>query len=105
MTRRVGRMILLALTLGIFWISEASSHADDLDGRIRTLEDELTKLKEQQVELKKEATAAAAALPTFEYRPGNGLNIEAGTSHGVCVLPSRRIFAICLKPGAISRAG
>ncbi|HLN98572.1 MAG TPA: hypothetical protein VK208_08935, partial [Pyrinomonadaceae bacterium] len=27
--------------------------------------------------MKKEATAAAVALPTFEYRPGNGLNIEA----------------------------
>jgi hypothetical protein len=38
---------------------------------------ELSTLKEQQVELRKEATAAAAALPTFEYRPGNGLNIEA----------------------------
>ena len=34
-------------------------------------------LKAQQIELKKDATAAAAALPTFEYRPGNGLNIEA----------------------------
>jgi hypothetical protein len=27
--------------------------------------------------LKKEATAAAAELPSFEYRPGNGLRIEA----------------------------
>ena len=29
------------------------------------------------MELKKEATAAAAALPSFSYRPGNGMNIEA----------------------------
>jgi hypothetical protein len=71
-------MTLPALTLGVWLFAGATARAEGLDGRIRTLEDELTKLKEQQVELKKEATAAAAALPTFEYRPGNGLNIEAG---------------------------
>ncbi|MGH8526754.1 MAG: hypothetical protein ACREXY_21860, partial [Gammaproteobacteria bacterium] len=30
-----------------------------------------------QMELNKEATAAAAALPSFSYRPGNGLDITA----------------------------
>jgi hypothetical protein len=78
MNKKMGRMILLAVALGICWLSQSPARAENLDGRIRTLEEELTKLKEQQVELKKEATAAAAALPTFEYRPGNGLNIEAG---------------------------
>ncbi|HEY7318477.1 MAG TPA: hypothetical protein VIE89_12955, partial [Candidatus Binatia bacterium] len=63
MTRWIGRMTWLALTLGVWLFAGATAHAEDLDGRIRTLEDELTKLKEQQVELKKEATAAAAALP------------------------------------------
>jgi len=29
------------------------------------------------MELRKEATAAADALPTFNYRPGNGLSITA----------------------------
>ena len=48
-----------------------------VEDKIKTLEQELTQLKTEQIELKKEATAAAAALPTFEYRPGNGLNIEA----------------------------
>ncbi len=50
---------------------------EDLDGRIKTIEQELAELKAQQVELKKEATAAAEALPTFSYRPGNGLLIES----------------------------
>ena len=78
MNKKMGRMILLTVALAICWLSQSPARAEDLDGRIRTLEEELTKLKEQQVEMKKEATAAAVALPTFEYRPGNGLNIEAG---------------------------
>jgi hypothetical protein len=60
-----------------FFILATFAEAQSVDEKIKTLEQELTQLKEQQVELKKEATAAAAALPTFEYRPGNGLNIEA----------------------------
>jgi hypothetical protein len=51
--------------------------AQSVDDKIKALEQELTALKSQQMELKKEATAAAAALPTFSYRPGNGVNIEA----------------------------
>jgi hypothetical protein len=45
--------------------------------KISALEQELQQLKESQIELKKEATAAAAAMPTFSYRPGNGMLIEA----------------------------
>ena len=60
-----------------FLLAAGSARAQSVDDKIKSLEQELTQLKEQQVELKKEATAAAAALPTFEYRPGNGLNIEA----------------------------
>ena len=51
--------------------------AQSVDDKIKALEQELTSLKSQQIELKKEATAAAAALPSFSYRPGNGVNIEA----------------------------
>ena len=51
--------------------------AQSVDEKIKALEQELSALKDQQIELKKEATAAAAALPSFSYRPGNGLNIEA----------------------------
>ena len=77
MTRISSWTTLLVLTIGICLFSEGPTHAEDLDNRIKALEQELTILKEQQVELKKEATAATAALSKFEYRPGNGLDIEA----------------------------
>src|SRR6266540_3499725 len=51
--------------------------AQSVDDKIKALEQELGQLKSQQMELKKESTAAAAALPSFSYRPGNGVNIEA----------------------------
>jgi len=79
--------------------------AQSVDEKIKTLEQELSQLKDQQVELKKEATAAAAALPSFEYRPGNGLNIEARTSRGACVLPLSRISVTSSNRGAIKSAG
>ena len=60
----------LLLAIGPAW-------GQNVDEKIKALEQELSSLKAQQVELKKEATAAAAALPTFNYRPGNGVNIEA----------------------------
>src|SRR4030095_2258438 len=61
--------------------------AKSVDDKSKALEQELGQLKSQQMELKKEATAAAGALPSFSYRPGNGVNIEAadkalGTSLG-----------------------
>ena len=60
------------------WLLAATpAKADNVEEQIKALEQELAELKSQQIELKKEATAAAAALPTFSYRPGNGLNIEA----------------------------
>jgi hypothetical protein len=55
----------------------APALAQNVDQKIQALEQELSQLKEQQIELKKEATAAAAAMPSFSYRPGNGLEIEA----------------------------
>jgi hypothetical protein len=51
--------------------------AQSVDDKIKALEQELGQLKSQQIELKKEATAAAAALPSFSYRPGNGVDITA----------------------------
>ena len=51
--------------------------AATIDDRIEALESELAELKQERIELRKEATAAAAAMPTFSYRPGNGLTIEA----------------------------
>src|SRR6476660_1976506 len=67
-----------ALTvLTVFLLAAGTVRAQSVDDKIKSLEQELSQLKDQQVEMKKEATAAAAALPTFSYRPGNGLNIEA----------------------------
>src|SRR5215470_5719405 len=60
-----------------FLLAAGTARAQSVDDKIKSLEQELTQLKEQQVELKKEATAAAAALPEFSYRPGGGLNISA----------------------------
>ena len=73
MKKRFGKLALLSAVL----FAAAPAFAQSVDDKIKMLEQELTALKTQQIELKKEATAAAAALPTFEYRPGNGLNIEA----------------------------
>ena len=43
--------------------------AATIDDRIEALESELAELKQERIELRKEATAAAAAMPTFSYRP------------------------------------
>ena len=64
----LGALFLLALT---------PARAQNVDEKIKGLEQELSQLKTQQMELKKDATAATDALPTFSYRPGGGVNIEA----------------------------
>jgi len=51
--------------------------AQSVDEKIKSLEQELSQLKSEQIDMKKDAAAAAAALPNFSYRPGNGVNIEA----------------------------
>src|ERR1700752_5232863 len=70
------RFVKLAMLSAVLF-SGAPPFAQSVDDKIKSLEQELSQLKDQQIEMKKEATAAAAALPSFEYRPGNGLNIEA----------------------------
>ena len=67
----------LASTLAALLLTAGTVQAQSVSEKIQTLEQELQQLKESQIELKKEATAAAAAMPSFSYRPGNGLNIEA----------------------------
>src|SRR4026207_1634867 len=67
----------LASMVAAFLLSAGTVRAQTIDDKIKTLEQELMQLKEQQIELKKDATAAAAAMPSFSFRPGNGLNIEA----------------------------
>jgi hypothetical protein len=70
------RFVKLALLFAVFFAA-APAFAQSIDDKIKSLEQELIQLKEQQIEMKKEATAAAEAMPSFSYRPGNGLNIEA----------------------------
>ncbi|HMF51989.1 MAG TPA: hypothetical protein VK603_25250, partial [Candidatus Saccharimonadales bacterium] len=70
------RFVKLALLSAVLFAA-APAFAQSVEDKIKSLEQELTELKTQQIELRKESTAAAAALPSFEYRPGNGLNIEA----------------------------
>lgn len=67
----------LASMLAAFFLAAGTVRAQTVDDRIKTLEQELMQLKEQQMEFKKEATAAAAAMPEFNYRPGAGLAISA----------------------------
>jgi hypothetical protein len=67
----------LGFMLAAFLLATVPAGAQSVDDKIKALEQELTSLKSQQMELKKEATAAAAAVPSFSYRPGNGVNIEA----------------------------
>jgi hypothetical protein len=70
-------MGVLGLALmGFLLLAALPAKAQSVDDKIKALEQELTQLKEQQIELKREATDAAAALPSFSYRPGNGLLIE-----------------------------
>ena len=64
----------LVASLAAVWPARAQS---DVGEQIQALESQVQQLKSQQLELKKEATAAAAALPTFAYRPGSGLTISA----------------------------
>src|ERR671919_1349006 len=74
----------LAFMLSVVLTALTPVLADNVDQRIQSLEDELTRLKSEQaqvkaeqIEMRKEATAAAAALPNFSYRPGSGMLIEA----------------------------
>lgn len=67
----------LSFLLGVFVLAVAPVRAQNVEDKIKNLEQELSELKSQQIEMKKDATAAAAALPNFTYRPGNGMLIEA----------------------------
>src|SRR5262245_58401481 len=71
------KSFLVVSMLAAFLLAAVTVGAQTIDDKIKALEQELNQLKEQQIEMKKDATAAAAALPTFSYRPGNGMLIEA----------------------------
>ena len=67
----------LGFMLTALLLAAVPAWAQSVDDKIKALEQELGQLKSQQMELKKESTAAAAALPSFSYRPGNGVDITA----------------------------
>jgi hypothetical protein len=67
----------LGFMLTALLLAAVPAWAQSVDDKIKALEQELSSLKSQQIELKKESTAAAAALPSFSYRPGNGVDITA----------------------------
>lgn len=74
----------LVASLATVWPTQAQS---DIEEQIKALEvevqkieplkDQIERLRFQQLEMKKEATAAATEMPTFQYRPGRGLTIAA----------------------------
>src|SRR6266540_2724965 len=76
MTMKFRGISLLAIVMMIMLFT-SSLIAQTVDEEIRSLKEKLAALEAQQLDLKKEATAAAQAMPTFSYRPGNGLNIQA----------------------------
>src|SRR5215470_8538797 len=74
----------LGFMLSALLMAVVPARAQDMDQRIQALENELTRLKHEQaqvnaeqIEIRKQAVAAAAALPEFSYRPGGGMLIEA----------------------------
>lgn len=78
------RRALPWLVLSVFLLRALPALAESLEERIKALEEiqranaeELARLKGEQLELKKQATEAAAALPSFIYRPRRGLLLEA----------------------------
>jgi hypothetical protein len=84
MKKHTKLLTALVLLLAGFFLSAVPAWSDDVDQRIKALEDELARLKieqaqtkAEQIEMRKEATAAAAQLPSFSYRPGNGMLLEA----------------------------
>jgi len=67
----------IGILLVTFFFSAVPARAENVDEEIRALKEQLARLEAQQFELKREATAATVLLPTFSYRPGNGMMIEA----------------------------
>jgi hypothetical protein len=77
MTRIAAKVTALVGIVFMLLIVASSARAEDVDEEIKALKEKLTTLENKQIEMRKEATAAAAAFPTFSYRPGNGVMIEA----------------------------
>ena len=88
MKNRRGFFVTAGLTFfALLLVAMPARAQNDIEAQIKALEAEVSKieplkeqierLRSQQIELKKDATAAAAALPEFSYRPGRGMTITA----------------------------
>lgn len=86
MTKRIKSLWASCCPLGVLlcFFTAAPVLAETVEERIKALEEtqrvnaeELARLKGEQIELKRRATEAAAAMPTFTYRPRSGVFIEA----------------------------
>lgn len=81
----------------VFTVMPAS--AQGVDDRIQALEEELGRLKSEQIEMKKQATEAAAALPTWRYRAGNGVLMEAADKSWGIRFSNRTHFWLMFRDG------
>jgi hypothetical protein len=84
MKKQLGLAALGFLLSAFVVMAAVPARADSVDDKISALEQELNRLKAEQaqaraeqIELKREATVAAAAVPIFGYRPGRGFTITA----------------------------
>jgi hypothetical protein len=76
LNRMLGAVSTLLL-IGLFVVSVAPASAGGVGDRITALEEELSQLKAEQVQVREDALAAKAKLPSFKYRPRGGLTISA----------------------------
>lgn len=67
-----------SLVTAVFFLAVQPVWAAGVEERIKALENELNDLKGEQMEFRKEATAAAKKMPKWSYRRGSGLKITAG---------------------------
>ncbi len=66
------------LAIGLFVVAVAPVQAGEVTDRIQALEQELTQLKGEQVEIREAARAARAKLPSIKYRNAGGMRIAGG---------------------------
>ena len=76
LTRMLGAAGTLLL-IGLFVVAVAPARAGGVGDRITALEEELSQLKGEQAQMRENALAAKAKLPSFKYRPKAGLRITA----------------------------
>ncbi len=76
LTRMLGAASTLLL-IGLFVVAVAPASAGGVGDRITALEEELSQLKGEQTQMREDALAAKAKLPSFKYRPRGGLTISA----------------------------